>query len=476
MEINKLVVYLQSQTGRTVPWMSGLVSGLQNRVRRFESARNLLKALSDLLRGLFVLLCTWGREQLSKLIVLLPVFTIFVFWKINTLIYMAKKILLLGSGELGKEFVIAAKRKGQYVVACDSYANAPAMQVADECEVFSMLDGDALNAAVAKHKPDIIVPEIEAIRTERLYEFEKQGVQVVPSAKAVNYTMNRQAIRDLAAKELGLKTAKYFYAKSLEELKEAAQKVGFPCVVKPLMSSSGKGQSVVKSADDLKHAWKYGCEGSRGDIKELIIEEFIKFDSEITLLTVTQKNGPTLFCPPIGHVQISGDYRESFQPAPVKPEHLLEAQEMAAKVTEALTGAGIWGVEFFLSNENGVYFSELSPRPHDTGMVTLAGTQNLSEFELHCRAVLGLPIPEITQERYGASAVILSDIASQEAPRYRGEEEVCKETNTYLRIFGKPSTRKNRRMGVVVCYAPNGSDLDALRDKCKAAAAKVEVY
>ncbi|MBQ2913894.1 MAG: formate-dependent phosphoribosylglycinamide formyltransferase [Bacteroidales bacterium] len=389
---------------------------------------------------------------------------------------MAKKILLLGSGELGKEFVISAKRKGQYVIACDSYAGAPAMQVADEFEVFSMLDGDALDAVVAKHKPDIIVPEIEAIRTERLYEFEKQGVQVVPSAKAVNYTMNRQAIRDLAAKELGLKTAKYFYAKSLEELKEAAEKVGFPCVVKPLMSSSGKGQSVVKSADDLEQAWIYGCEGSRGDIKELIIEEFIKFDSEITLLTVTQKNGPTLFCPPIGHVQISGDYRESFQPAPVKPEHLLEAQRMAAKVTEALTGAGIWGVEFFLSNENGVYFSELSPRPHDTGMVTLAGTQNLSEFELHCRAVLGLPIPEITQERYGASAVILSNIASQEAPRYKGEEEVCKETNTYLRIFGKPTTRKNRRMGVVVCYAPNGSDLDALREKCKAAAAKVEVY
>ncbi len=389
---------------------------------------------------------------------------------------MAKKILLLGSGELGKEFVISAKRKGQHVVACDSYAGAPAMQVADEFEVFSMLDGDALEAAVAKHKPDIIVPEIEAIRTERLYDFEKQGVQVVPSAKAVNYTMNRQAIRDLAAKELGLKTARYFYAKSLDELKEAAQKVGFPCVVKPLMSSSGKGQSVVKSADELEQAWIYGCEGSRGDIKELIIEEFIKFDSEITLLTVTQKDGPTLFCPPIGHVQISGDYRESFQPAPVKPEHLLEAQRMAAKVTEALTGAGIWGVEFFLSNENGVYFSELSPRPHDTGMVTLAGTQNLSEFELHCRAVLGLPIPEITQERYGASAVILSNIASQEAPRYRGVEEVCKETNTYLRIFGKPTTRKNRRMGVVVCYAPNGSDLDALRDKCKAAAAKVEVY
>lgn len=389
---------------------------------------------------------------------------------------MAKKILLLGSGELGKEFVISAKRKGQYVVACDSYAGAPAMQVADEFEVFSMLDGDALEAAVAKHKPDIIVPEIEAIRTEKLYDFEEQGIQVVPSAKAVNFTMNRQAIRDLAAKELGLKTAKYFYAKSLKELKNAAEKVGFPCVVKPLMSSSGKGQSVVKSADDLEQAWIYGCEGSRGDIKELIIEEFIKFDSEITLLTVTQKNGPTLFCPPIGHVQISGDYRESFQSAFVKPEHLLEAQQMAAKVTEALTGAGIWGVEFFLSNENGVYFSELSPRPHDTGMVTLAGTQNLNEFELHCRAVLGLPIPEITQERMGASAVILSDIASSEKPRYSGEEEVCKEVNTYLRIFGKPTTRKNRRMGVVVSYAPLGSDLDALREKCKAVAAKVKVF
>ena len=389
---------------------------------------------------------------------------------------MTKKILLLGSGELGKEFVIAAQRKGQYVIACDSYAGAPAMQVADACEVFSMLDGDALEAAVKKHQPDIIVPEIEAIRTEKLYEFEEQGIQVVPSAKAVNYTMNRKAIRDLAAKELGLKTAKYFYAKSLEELKEAAKEIGFPCVVKPLMSSSGKGQSLVKSADELEQAWIYGCEGSRGDIKELIIEEFIKFDSEITLLTVTQQNGPTLFCAPIGHVQKGGDYRESFQPAPVAPDHLKEAQMMAAKVTEALTGAGIWGVEFFLSNENGVYFSELSPRPHDTGMVTLAGTQNLNEFELHCRAVLGLPIPEITQERMGASAVILSPIASKEAPNYRGEEEVCKYTNTYLRIFGKPYTKVNRRMGVVVSYAPNGSGLDALRDKCKEAASKVEVY
>ena len=389
---------------------------------------------------------------------------------------MTKKILLLGSGELGKEFVIAAQRLGQYVIACDAYAGAPAMQVADEYEVFSMLDGDALDAAVAKHRPDIIVPEIEAIRTERLYHFEEEGIQVVPSAKAVNFTMNRKAIRDLAAKELGLKTARYYYAKSLEELKEAADKIGFPCVVKPLMSSSGKGQSLVKSADELEQAWKYGCEGSRGDIMELIIEEFIHFDSEITLLTVTQKNGPTRFCAPIGHVQKSGDYRESFQPAPIRPEHLAEAQIMAAKVTEALTGAGIWGVEFFLSNENGVYFSELSPRPHDTGMVTLAGTQCLNEFELHARAVLGLPIPEIEQYRMGASAVILSPIASQEQPRYRGMEEAVVEPDTDIRIFGKPYTKVNRRMGVVVCNAPNGSDMDALRDKCKAAAAKVEVY
>ena len=389
---------------------------------------------------------------------------------------MTKKILLLGSGELGKEFVIAAKRLGQYVVACDSYAGAPAMQVADACEVFDMLDGDRLEAVVAKHDPDIIVPEIEAIRTERLYACEERGIQVVPSARAVNFTMNRKSIRDLAAEELGLKTAQYFYARSFDELKAAAARIGFPCVVKPLMSSSGKGQSLVRTPDELEHAWEYGCSGSRGDIRELIIDEFIPFDSEITLLTVTQQNGPTLFCPPIGHVQKGGDYRESFQPAPISPEHLAEAQAMAAKVTQALTGAGLWGVEFFLSHDKGVYFSELSPRPHDTGMVTLAGTQNLNEFELHCRAVLGLPIPRITLEHTGASAVILSPIASREQPRYRGEEEVCREENTDLRIFGKPSTKLNRRMGVVVRYDALDADLDALRDKTKAAAAKVEVY
>ena len=321
-----------------------------------------------------------------------------------------KKILLLGSGELGKEFVIACQRKGQYVVACDKYDNAPAMQVADERRVFSMLDGDALMKVVEEVRPDIIVPEIEAIRTEKLYECEKMGIQVVPSARAVNFTMNRKAIRELAHTELGLKTANYRYATTFEELAEAASVIGFPCIIKPLMSSSGHGQSKVDSAGELASAWACACEGSRGDIMEVIVEQFIPFDYEITLLTVTQKNGPTLFCAPIGHVQKGGDYQESFQPRQMKAEHLASAQEMAAKVTEALTGAGIWGVEFFVSEKEGVIFSELSPRPHDTGMVTLAGTQNLSEFELHCRAVLGLPIPEITQERQGASAVILSGI------------------------------------------------------------------
>lgn len=387
---------------------------------------------------------------------------------------MVKKILLLGSGELGKEFVIACKRKGQYVIACDAYRNAPAMQVADECEVFSMLDGEALMAAIRKHQPDIIVPEIESIRTEVLYDAEKMGIQVVPSAKAVNYTMNRKEIRELAHTELGLKTANYRYANNYEELCTAAAEIGFPCIIKPLMSSSGHGQSKVDSAEELAKAWDCACQGARGDLKEVIVEQFIPFDSEITLLTVTQKNGPTLFCQPIGHVQKGGDYRESFQPAAITPEMLKDAQDMAEKITRALGGAGLWGVEFFLSHKEGVIFSELSPRPHDTGMVTLSGTQNLSEFELHCRAVLGLPIPEITQERIGASAVILSEVESKK-PEYTGMEQVCAATNTYLRIFGKPEAHVGRRMGVVVCWDKVGSDLDALRTKCKGLAAGVHV-
>ena len=387
---------------------------------------------------------------------------------------MKKKIMLLGSGELGKEFVIACQRKGQYVVACDSYQGAPAMQVADECRVFSMLDGDALMKAVDEVKPDIIVPEIEAIRTERLYDCEKQGIQVVPSAKAVNFTMNRKAIRELAHTELGLKTANYKYASTYEELLEATKTIGFPCIIKPLMSSSGHGQSKVDTPEELPQAWECACGGARGDLREVIVEQFIPFDFEITLLTVTQKNGPTLFCQPIGHVQKGGDYRESFQPMAMTAEQLAEAQQMAAKVTEALTGAGIWGVEFFVSNKEGVIFSELSPRPHDTGMVTLAGTQNLSEFELHCRAVLGLPIPEITQERQGASAVILSEVES-ENPQYEGMEQVCAATQTYLRIFGKPVAHVGRRMGVVVCWDNMDADQNLLREKCKQLALGVKV-
>ena len=387
---------------------------------------------------------------------------------------MTKKILLLGSGELGKEFVIACKRLGQYVVACDKYEYAPAMQVADEHRVFNMLDGDELMRVVNEVQPDIIVPEIEAIRTEKLYECEKQGIQVVPSARAVNFTMNRKAIRELAHTELGLTTANYRYACTYEELQQAAQEIGFPCIIKPLMSSSGHGQSKVDNAGELEQAWHCACEGCRGDIMEVIVEEFIPFDYEITLLTVTQQHGPTLFCAPIGHVQKGGDYRESFQPRCMKPEHLAEAQRMAAQVTEALTGSGIWGVEFFVSESRGVIFSELSPRPHDTGMVTMAGTQNLTEFELHCRAVLGLPIPEITLERQGASAVILSEVET-EKPDYEGMEQVCAATQTYLRIFGKPVAHVGRRMGVVVCWNDVNASQEELRDKCKQLAAQVKV-
>lgn len=377
-----------------------------------------------------------------------------------------KKILLLGSGELGREFVIAAKRAGQYVVACDRYDNAPAMQVADEREVFSMLDGDALAAVVNKHKPDIIVPEIEAIRTERLFEFEEQGVQVVPSARAVNYTMNRRAIRDLASRELGLRTAKYFYAKTYEEFKSAADEIGFPCVVKPLMSSSGHGQSYVHNAEELEQAFRDAMEGSRGDVKEVIIEEFIDFESEFTLLTVTQKEGPTLFCPPIGHVQKGGDYRESWQPYKISDEALKQAQHMADEVTKALTGAGIWGVEFFLTRQGEVIFSELSPRPHDTGMVTLGHTTNLSEFELHFRAVMGLPIAGIHLEHAGASAVVLSPKDTEEPLEYN-LIDALKEDYTRIRIFGKPEAHFGRRMGVVLCYGETDADVDALRDKAK---------
>ena len=387
---------------------------------------------------------------------------------------MRKKILLLGSGELGKELVIALQRYGQYVIAVDSYENAPAMQVADEFEVIDMLDGAALDGLVAKHQPDLVVPEIEAIRTERFYDYEKQGLQVVPSAKAANFTMNRKAIRDLAAKDLGLKTANYRYATSAAELKAAVAEVGMPCVVKPLMSSSGKGQSSIKTDADIQKAWDYALEGSRGDLVEVIVEEFIPFESEITLLTVSQKNGPTLFCPAIGHRQERGDYQESWQPAALSEAALNTAKDMADKVTDALTGAGLWGVEFFISGDT-VWFSELSPRPHDTGMVTLIGSQNFSEFELHARAILGLPIPEITLERVAASAVVLASDTNANQPVITGLEKASKLPQTDFRVFGKPNTRPYRRMAVGLAYESLDGSTDSVRKVAKQVADCIKV-
>ncbi|HIG32594.1 MAG TPA: formate-dependent phosphoribosylglycinamide formyltransferase [Flavobacteriales bacterium] len=385
---------------------------------------------------------------------------------------MRKKILLLGSGELGKEVVIAMQRLGQYVIAVDNYENAPAMQVAHEFEVINMLDGAELDRIVAKHQPDFIVPEIESIRTERFYEYEKQGFTVIPSAKAANFTMNRKAIRDLAAIDLGVKTAKYKYATSYEQLKEGVAFTGMPCVVKPLMSSSGKGQSVIKTVADIEKAWNYALEGSRGDLLEVIVEAFINFDYEITLLTLTQNNGNTLFCPPIGHRQERGDYQESWQPMTMDVVHLKEAQEIADKVTKELGGSGIWGVEFFIGKE-GVYFSELSPRPHDTGMVTLAGTQNFTEFELHARAILGIPVLDIPLVRNGASAVVLADKENNAFPTFTGLSEAAQFPNTDFKIFGKPTTRPYRRMAVALAHgAKNTSDLV---EKAKEVASTIKV-
>ena len=375
-----------------------------------------------------------------------------------------KRIMLLGSGELGKEVIISLQRYGMFTIACDNYLNAPAMQVSDTFEVFDMLDGKALDAAIVKHKPDIIVPEVESIRTDRLYDYEAEGFHVVPSAKAANYTMNRKLIRDLAAKDLNLKTAPYEYASSRITFEEAIKKIGLPCIVKPLMSSSGKGQTLIKSEDEISDAWEYAMNGSRGDLKEVIVEGFIDFHTEITLLTVTQKNGNTLFCPAIGHRQERGDYQESWQPSVISENDLLTAQAMAKKITDALGGAGIWGIEFFLTSQ-GVIFSELSPRPHDTGMVTLAGTQNLNQFELHTRAFLGYPIPNITRNKSGVSSVILASDSGNSIPKYIGLDTALKEENTELRIFGKPSTREYRRMGVVLVNDTLESDIELLRKK-----------
>jgi phosphoribosylglycinamide formyltransferase 2 len=384
------------------------------------------------------------------------------------------KILLLGSGELGREFVISAKRLGCHVIACDAYAHAPAMQVADACEVFSMLDGAALGAAIEQHKPDFIVPEVEAIRTEILADYEATGFNVVPSAKAAQLTMNRDAIRDLAASELGLRTSRYLYAESREQLHAAMAELGLPLVIKPVMSSSGKGQSTVREAEALDAAWDYAVSGMRGDRVRVIAEQFIDFDYEITLLTIRAKDG-VHYCPPIGHRQERGDYRESWQPAAMSAAALADAQAMATKVVDALGGYGLFGVEFFVKGD-AVIFSELSPRPHDTGMVTLV-SQTLSEFDLHARAILGLPIPPIALLGASASAVVLAD---REAEDFRIEGLVdalakgCPDAHVDVRLFGKPTTRPHRRMAVALARMAEG-DTDAARALAVEAAEAVRI-
>lgn len=385
------------------------------------------------------------------------------------MIKLPKKLMLLGAGELGKEFTIAAQRLGNHVVAVDRYAHAPAMQVADECEVISMLSGEDLERVVSKHQPDYIIPEIEAIRTEKLAEFEQRGITVIPTAKATHYTMNRDRIRELANRELGVRTAKYAYATTLDEMRSISQQIGFPNVVKPVMSSSGKGQSVVNNADEVETAWNYAIAGSRGDSQKVIVEEFINFEIEITLLTIKQWDAPTIFCPPIGHRQERGDYQESWQPAEITPAQISAAQAIAIKVTDALGGAGIFGVEFFITADE-VIFSELSPRPHDTGMVTLI-SQNLNEFELHLRAVLGLPILNIIQYAPAASAVIL---ASEQSDRiyFTGVDTALNTPDVDIRLFGKPDSRPYRRMGVALAKAET---TQLARTKAVKAASQIKI-
>jgi phosphoribosylglycinamide formyltransferase 2 len=380
-------------------------------------------------------------------------------------------ILLLGSGELGKEFTISAKRLGARVIACDSYADAPAMQMADGAEVFSMLDADALREAIARHRPDFVVPEVEAIRTEVLAEVEAAGTTVVPSARAAQMTMNRDSIRRLAADELGLRTSRFRFAESAGEVREAAEQTGFPLAVKPVMSSSGKGQSKVDRPEDLEAAWNYAVANMRGDRAQVIVEEWIDFDYEITLLTVRTREG-ILFCPPIGHRQEAGDYRESWQPTPMSNAALKEAQAMARAVVDNLGGYGIFGVEFFVRGDE-VIFSELSPRPHDTGMVTLI-SQRLNEFDLHARAILGLPVPEVSLlAPAAASAVILAD---REAANFRFAgvaEALSQDPGVEVRLFGKPSTRPGRRMGVVLA---TGEDARSARELAVIAAEQIRIH
>jgi phosphoribosylglycinamide formyltransferase 2 len=380
----------------------------------------------------------------------------------------AQKLLLLGSGELGKEVVIEAQRLGIEVIAADSYANAPAMQVAHSARVLNMQDPEAIRQLVAEIRPTWIVPEVEAIATETLVELETEGWRVIPTARAVRLTMDREGIRRLAAEELGLKTSPYRFASNLEEYRQAVADIGLPCVIKPVMSSSGKGQSVVRVPESIDAAWEYALSGSRGKSLRVIVEGFVPFDYEITLLTVRSVEG-THFCPPIGHLQIDGDYRESWQPHPMSITALEASQQIAEQITTALGGYGIFGVELFVAGET-IYFSEVSPRPHDTGMVTMI-SQNQSEFELHVRAITGLPIGIIHCPQPAASAVILAPESGTD-PYFTGVQEALKISETKLRLFGKPTTRKNRRMGVALAL---GNSIEQARERARECASKIQV-
>ena len=382
---------------------------------------------------------------------------------------LPKTLLLLGSGELGKEITIAAQRLGCHVIACDRYSGAPAMQVADQAEVLDMNNSEALTAIIRHHQPDVVIPEIEALAVNALAELENEGITVIPTARATAVTMNRDRIRDLASEELALLTPKFAYAGSAEELRHAAEPLGWPVVVKPVMSSSGKGQSVVSNPEGLGQAWQAAMAGSRGNSPRVIVEEFLHFDLEITLLTIRQEDGSTLFCEPIGHEQIGGDYQCSWQPAELSTEQLKQAQSMALTITENLGGVGLFGVEFFLCG-NEVIFSELSPRPHDTGLVTLI-SQNLSEFELHLRAVLKLPIPTIQTAEAAASRVILAK-DNLSSISYKGVEKALSEIDTQILLFGKPNARPGRRMGVALA---KGKSLEVVRSKADRAAASIQV-
>ena len=383
---------------------------------------------------------------------------------------IATRALLCGSGELGKEVVIELQRLGIEVIAVDRYANAPAMQVAHRCHVISMLDGAALRDVIERENPDFIIPEIEALNTETLAQLEAEGYRVIPTAKAARLTMNREGIRRLAAEELGLETSPYTFADTETEYREAVAKVGLPCVVKPIMSSSGKGQSTIRTEAEIANGWSYAQEGGRSGAGRVIVEGFVDFDYEITLMTVRHRDG-TSFCAPIGHRQVDGDYRESWQPQPMSEAALKSAQEMAEKVTTALGGYGIFGVEMFVAGDR-VIFSEVSPRPHDTGMVTMI-SQELSEFALHVRAILGLPVPDIKQLGPAASHVILAEGTSRHI-RYNDIEKALGEPNTQLRLFGKPEVAGKRRMGVGLALADSIEEARAKAERV-ASAVKVEV-